>query len=71
MNKELPADMQSYFDYSYTDEPREVGDVGEDDVDEFDDPELAAKQFVRPRDRQVDKRVGMAKLRKAASKDYR
>jgi hypothetical protein len=70
MNKELPADMRSYFDYSYTDEPRE-GDVGEDDVDEFDDPELVAERFVRPRDRQVEKRVSLAWRRKAASKEYR
>ncbi len=70
MNNKPSNNMQSYFDYSFTDEPKE-DTVAEDDFDDFSDPEDEARRFVRPRDRQVDKRVGQAKLRKAASKEYR
>jgi hypothetical protein len=57
------SDDESFYD------PEPHDEIVEEELDE--DPELMASRFVRPRDRQVDKRAGMARVRKAASRDYR
>ena len=69
--KELKTDMQRYSDDEDTYDPlyHAYEDEVEDDFDE--EPNLEAQRFMRPRDRQVDKRASQAKLRKAASKEYR
>lgn len=63
MNKQIYSDDESFYD------PEPHDEIVEDDTDE--DPEVVASRFVRPRDRRVDKRAGMARVRKAASRDYR